>query len=239
MNILFGAGSSIGTELIKIYESRLEDYLCIGRNPKARNWIFGDLKNEKEIKLPIEAFKAKRILFCQRYRPCNEESYSLEEDMATHIGGPMSFCRRAFNEFENLESIVMLSSGAAEYVSSEQSVEYHIVRAGLESMCKYIAVEFSSKDAAVNAIRVGYVKNKKRVAGRESTFYEADRYVLPRGFAPNAEEVAQAVDKVSTLSTSIITGQTISVDAGLTLRTHSSLGYAIGKSLTGTGNNEL
>ena len=233
MNILFGASSSIGNELIKIYESRLEDYLCIGRNATAHNWIFGDLKKSEEIKLPKKAYKAKRILFCQRYRPKNGESYSLENDMATHVSGPMSFCRRAFKELKDLQSIVMLSSGAAEYVASEQSVEYHIVRAALESMCKYLAVEFSCKDIAVNAIRIGYVKTQKKVNSRESRFYDADRYVLPRGFAPNAEEVAEAVDKVSTLSTSIITGQTISVDAGLTLKTHSSLGYSISQSLTG------
>ena len=234
MNILFGANSTIGNQLVKIYESRFEDYLCIGRNARDKNWVFGDLKDSEKINLPMKAYKAKRILFCQRYRPNNEESYSLEDDMATHINGPMNFCRRAFKEFENLQNITMISSGAAQYVSSEQNVEYHIVRAGLESMCKYLAIEFSCRDIAVNTIRVGYVKSQRKIDSRGSGFYDADSYVLPRGFAPNAEEVAKAIDQVSTLSTSVITGQTISVDAGLTLRTHSSLGYSIGQTLTGS-----
>ena len=235
MNIVFGANSAIGIELIKTYKSRLEDYLCIGRSKIDYNWIFGDLMNVNKIELPMKAREAKRILFCQRYRPINGESYSLESDMATHISGPMRFCRRAFKEFSCLESIVMLSSGAAEFVSSEQCAEYHVVRAGLESMCKYLAVEFSTRDIAVNAVRIGYVKGHKKVDNRETTFYDADRYVLPRGFAPSAMEVAKAIDKISTLSTSIITGQTISVDAGLTLKTHSSLGYSIGQSLISPG----
>ena len=227
MNILFGARSSIGSELVKMYQSRREEYLCIGRKRTGANWIYGDLNNANEISLPHSASNARRILFCHRYRPKPGDDYNLNDDLTSQINGPLKFCRNAFRDLRKLENIVMLSSGAAEYVAGEQNVEYHIMKAGLESMCRYLAVEFSSHDIAVNAIRVGYVKRNEKNDERSNQFYELDKSVLPRGFAPDAKEVAKAVDRISTLESSIITGQVISVDAGLTLRTHSSLGYSL------------
>ena len=37
-------------------------------------------------------------------------------------------------------------------------------------MCKYLAIEFSCKDIAVNTIRVGYVKSQRKIDSRGSDF---------------------------------------------------------------------
>ena len=115
---------------------------------------------------------------------------------------------------------------ASTQVALEQNVGYHIVRGGLESMVRKAAVECASRDIAINAIRVGYVKGKKKTT-RNPEFFNTDEHVVPRGYAPTAKEIGTAIDTISSLPTSLITGQTINLDAGMSLLTRSSLGEKI------------
>jgi NAD(P)-dependent dehydrogenase (short-subunit alcohol dehydrogenase family) len=129
----------------------------------------------------------------------------------------------AFQNFSRLNNITFISSPASQYVSDEQPIGYHITRSSLESMVRYLAIEFSSKDIAVNAVRLGYVKSPSCKENRDLGFYSCDAVAVPRGFAPTPMEVANAIDQLSKIKTGILTGQTISLDAGLTLRSHASL----------------
>ena len=231
MLLIFGGRSEIGEELVKNCKHRGEKYISIGRNKGPTCQQIGDLREPESINLTDDALNTTRIIFCQRYRPAKNDVYSMIEDLQTSVKGPLIFCRRVVEKFPNLTNIIFISSGAAEFISDEQPIEYHIVRAGLESMARYLAYEFSPKGIAVNSIRVGYVKGQGKQVRDDSTFYNVDQYVVPTGGAPNAAEVANAIDKVSHLNDCMITGQTINVDAGITLRTHASLAYSIVKKL--------
>ena len=231
MLLIFGGRSAIGQELVKNCKQRGEKYISIGRVKGEICQQAGDLCEPESINLTEDALDTTRIIFCQRYRPAKNDVYSMFEDMQISVKGPLTFCRRVVEKFPNLTNIVFISSGAAEFISDEQPIEYHIVRAGLESMARYLAYEFSPKGVAVNAIRIGYVKGQRKQTRDDSTFYNVDQYVVPSGGAPNAAEVADAIDKVSHLNDCMITGQTINVDAGITLRTHASLAYSIVKKM--------
>lgn len=226
MLLVFGARSNIGVSLLARAKGSGEPFLSFGRTNSGEGWVHGDLFNPSEIisHLKLKANKKiSRIIFCHRYRPLHGQLYSAENEFSLTISGPLAVSRSAFDILPDLRNIVYISSPASQYVSDEQPIGYHFARAALESMVRCLAVEFSGRNIAVNALRIGYIKPSCKKKSRSTNFYSCDSVAVPRGFAPGPDEVAHAIDQISKLESSIITGQTISLDAGLSLRSHATL----------------
>jgi len=219
----------LGKDIIECFELNGEPTLSISRSQACGNWMKGDLSSINDL---ISSLKNKdltritKIIFCQRYRPKDGRKYELIEDLETMVSGPLRLLELADVIFPRLRSVIFISSPAASYVAEEQPIGYHITRSAIESMVRYTAVMLSSRDIAVNAIRLGYVK-MNIVSNNKVRCSDTDQIVIPRGFAPSSDEIARAIYTMTQIDTSVMTGQIFAFDAGLGLRTHASLADAV------------
>jgi len=173
--------------------------------------------------LPVDA-----MLLCQRYRGPDEwagemevsilRSRQLIEWAGKHMDGG---------------SVVVMASVAGVSVEEEQPVSYHACKAALIEMVKYYAVTLGPKQIRVNAIIPGLtIKQEARA------FYDANpelealyKDITPLGRMGTVEDIANLVDFLISEKSSYVTGQTITLDGGIGLRSHWALARRVSPEL--------
>lgn len=166
-------------------------------------------------------FVSDAFLFCQRYRGTGDD----------WVGEWMASMNttKEWIEYQAKSgrpaSIIVIASVAAVSVEEEQPVSYHACKAALVEMVKYYAVALGPKQIRVNAIIPGLtIKPEARA------FYEAHpeleslyRDITPLGRLGRVEDIAHLVDFLISDKSSYLTGQTITLDGGIGLRSAWSL----------------
>jgi NAD(P)-dependent dehydrogenase (short-subunit alcohol dehydrogenase family) len=119
-------------------------------------------------------------------------------------------------------SIINISSINAFYIASHQPVAYHVAKAGLLQLTRYMAVEFGPHNIRVNTVCPGIVDRKD---GGESltadpTNKAVAEIVVPLQRASSPEEVADSVMFLCSDAAAYITGQILTLDGGETLGDH-------------------
>jgi 3-oxoacyl-[acyl-carrier protein] reductase len=113
--------------------------------------------------------------------------------------------------------IVNLSSVLARAVSHE-SAAYHVAKAGVEQLTRYMAYELGSQNIRVNAVAPGLVD---RDTGPKLTDDPVNKSVVevsvPLGRTANAVQIGRVVAFLCSGNADYVTGQTIVVDGGLSL----------------------
>lgn len=117
-------------------------------------------------------------------------------------------------------AIVNVSSTTAVSIAEEQCTwPYHVSKAGLEQLTRYLACRLGEHGIRVNAVAPGLVD---RDAGRKLSDDPAAAGVIqatvPLGRAGSSSEVGQAVAFLSSDAASYVTGQILTLDGGLGLR---------------------
>ena len=118
-------------------------------------------------------------------------------------------------------SIINMVSTNAFFIS-HQPASYHVAKAGLVQLTKYLAAEFGYLGIRSNAICPGLVDlydGNKPLTGNKHNKVIAE-CVVPLGRAAKAEEIAQAVLFLCSDEAAYITGQILHVDGGITLGDH-------------------
>jgi NAD(P)-dependent dehydrogenase (short-subunit alcohol dehydrogenase family) len=168
------------------------------------------------------------MVFCQRYRVGHvndwlgeiKASLSQTKEMIEVVA-----TQGAFAEPTAPCSIVVMASVAGVSVEEEQPVSYHACKAALIEMVKYYAVTLGPKQIRVNAIIPGLtIKPEARA------FYDANPEleatygdITPLGRMGTVEDIANLVDFLISPKSSYLTGQTITLDGGIGLRSHWAL----------------
>lgn len=114
-------------------------------------------------------------------------------------------------------AIVNVSSVLASSVGSDQtSVAYHVSKAGLDQLTRWLAVRCGPAGVRVNAVAPGLVD---RDVGQKLIDNPVNRRtveaVVPLGRAGLADEIAKAVIFLASDAASYITGHVLAVDGGL------------------------
>lgn len=168
------------------------------------------------------------LLLCQRYRGDDEWDGELAVSL-TKTKTIMDWASR----YMSRGSIVVMASVAGVSVEEEQPVSYHACKAALIEMVKYYAVTLGPKQIRVNAIIPG-LTIKPEARG----FYDAHpdlerlyRDITPLGRMGTVQDIANLVDFLITDKSSYLTGQTITVDGGIGLRSHWSLARRVSPAL--------
>ncbi len=116
-------------------------------------------------------------------------------------------------------SIVNIASVDAFFIASHQSVAYHVAKAGLVQLTRYLAVEFGPQGVRANAICPGIVDLYDR--DKPLTANPANRavaeIVVPLKHAASAKDVAEAALFLCTDAAAYITGHVLILDGGMTL----------------------
>ncbi|MHB8694539.1 MAG: SDR family NAD(P)-dependent oxidoreductase, partial [Solirubrobacteraceae bacterium] len=127
-------------------------------------------------------------------------------------------------------AIVNVASVTALLVSHE-SPAYHAAKAGLVQATRQLAVVGGPQRVRVNAVLPGFIvqdEHRERYESAENAAYrEVANEVHPLGRVGRAEEVGSAVAFLVSDDASFITGQTLTVDGGLTVQEQSSLVFRL------------
>lgn len=159
------------------------------------------------------------LLFCQRYRGSN--------DWDGEFAASLTRTRQVIEAVTGAShlSIVVMASVAGVSVEEEQPVSYHACKAALIEMVKYYAVTLGPKQIRVNAIIPGLtIKPEARAFYDSHPELEAlYRDITPLGRMGTVEDIANLVDFLISDRSSYLTGQTITLDGGIGLRSHWAL----------------
>lgn len=170
---------------------------------------------------------AESLLLCQRYRGPDEWSGEIEVSL-TKSKRIFEWAQRYMGKC----SIVVMSSVASVSVEAEQPASYHMAKSALNGMVRYYA-ETLAPNIRVNAIIPG-LTIKPEARG----FYDANpelerlyKDCTPLGRMCTVEDIANLVDFLITDKSSYLTGQTITLDGGISLRSHWALARRVTPSL--------
>jgi len=123
-------------------------------------------------------------------------------------------------------SIVNISSIAA-LLTCHESPIYHIAKAGLLQMTRYLAVYVGHHRIRINAVLPGFIvhnEHRARYKRHNNQHYrEIAKFCHPMGYIGQSNDVANAVLFLCSPEASFISGQCLVVDGGLTLQEQSGL----------------
>jgi NAD(P)-dependent dehydrogenase (short-subunit alcohol dehydrogenase family) len=159
----------------------------------------------------------------------------LEEDDDSWENGVSVTLRAAF--FSSQEAIRVMSqaeggnivniSSVLAFLSCHKSPIYHIAKAGLVQMTRYLADHAGKYGVRVNAVSPGFIiqdEHKMRYERDDNQrFREIAEFCHPLRHLGCSDDVANAVLFLCSPEASFITGQNIIVDGGLTIQEQNDL----------------
>ncbi|MBW0103463.1 SDR family NAD(P)-dependent oxidoreductase [Pseudonocardia sp. KRD291] len=139
--------------------------------------------------------------------------------LEVNLGSVMRCSRAALPLLRGSEApcVVNMASAAAVVGMAGRS-GYGAAKAGVSSLTRVLAVEWAGEGIRVNAVAPGYVRTAgfdERIGVEEGRTY-AGR--VPLGRLCHPEEVASVIAFLTSRDASYVTGQTIVIDGGLTVR---------------------
>jgi NAD(P)-dependent dehydrogenase (short-subunit alcohol dehydrogenase family) len=171
--------------------------------------------------------KISSAIFLQRHRANGDQ---LELELAVALSATKNAIEHLvihdyFTSAPLPGSIVLVSSVADRYVAPEQSLGYHLSKAGLSQLGRYYAVKLGPKGIRVNTVSPCVVAKPEAKA-----FYDQNQKLvdnlnrsIPLGRSGKFEDIVNAIMFFAGEQASYITGQNLVVDGGLSLRTQESL----------------
>ncbi len=239
--LIVGGTRGGGAALVQALSAKNANLIVVGRTACHStqhnvHYIQMDLleATPREIQSLFEAVKTRfgtlnHLILIQRFRGDPEKNW--EGHLALGLTKAKQLIETSLHYFDPdpnaNKSIVGVSSIAAHAIAPEQTVGYHVAKAGLEQMARYYAYTLGSHRIRVNTVSPAIVL-KPEAHG----FYAAQpelvslyEQVTPLGRMGTPEDIANAVLFFCSQDASFITGQNLVVDGGLSLTAHESLSH--------------
>lgn len=134
---------------------------------------------------------------------------------------------RLADEFDgsNENSIVLVSSLAGHFIAEEQPLSYHLAKAGINQMVRYYAFALGPKGIRVNCVSSGAVLKgeSKDFYLQNKQIYDLYKRIIPLGRMVTSEDIAHVIAFLCSPKASLMTGQNLIVDGGVSLQGQESL----------------
>ncbi|MBK8759914.1 MAG: SDR family oxidoreductase [Sulfuritalea sp.] len=191
-----------------------------------------DVSNQEALLLSLDQAVARYgklacAIFLQRHRAVEDEfdfemtvALSATKNAIDHLVD-----RHCFYADGLSNSIVLVSSVADRYVAPEQSLGYHLGKAGFTQLARYYALVLGPQGIRVNSVSPCVVAKDEAQEFWDKNKWLVDRYrnLIPLGRMGKPQDIVNAIMFLAGEQASYISGQNIVVDGGLTLRSHESL----------------
>lgn len=157
-----------------------------------------------------------------------ENENTWDQGMSVMLKAPFFSSREAIQVMSKTGggSIINISSIAALLVGHD-SPTYHIAKAGLIQMTRYLATYAGGYGIRVNCLLPGFIIKDEHVSryNRDDNqrYREIAEFCHPLGHTGSSVDVTNAVQFLCSPEASFITGQALVVDGGLTLQDQSGL----------------
>lgn len=234
---MIGGTRGIGRAFVKLIAGTERAVSVVGRSSGAPASLTGtgvryysmDVLDEDRVKLTLAEVvggtgKLSHLVFFQRYRGTGD---GWVEEWQTGLSATKNVIERLAGEFDGTgaNSIVVVGSVASRYIVSEQSVGYHVAKAGLTQLVRYYAVALGPAGIRVNSVSPGTVlkEESKHFYLQNQPLIDLYTRITPLRRMGTAEEVAEVIAFLCSSQASFVTGQDLVIDGGLSLQGHEAL----------------
>lgn len=141
--------------------------------------------------------------------------------LSVDLSGVMRVFRSAAQRMQQSGSLVAVSSISGGIYGWDEHSHYAAAKAGVIGLCRSLAVELSPREIRVNVVLPGLIETPQTMDGTNSMGSDnllRARDVIPLRRVGRAEEVADLIDFLASPVSSYITGQSIVIDGGLSVR---------------------
>ena len=228
VNLIFGGHSPLGMEISRSLSTRgrtihvsrsidsnLTDYFQ-GLSTEFLAWeslTYDSIKAKQEI---LKSFKLKNLIFSLRNN--SVEKTSILDFLNIDVIFPSELIDFFIEHelFEPQSNIIFVSSPAANRVLDDQPLGYHISKAGLNQLVRYLANSMGP-NTKVNAIAPGsfVIKPRNRdFFDSNSTYTTAIQNFVPTGIIPEVEFLVSVIHFLISSENKVIDGQIIDLSGG-------------------------
>ncbi|MEE3651179.1 MULTISPECIES: SDR family NAD(P)-dependent oxidoreductase [unclassified Brenneria] len=137
------------------------------------------------------------------------------------LTGVMRCFREASVRMTSGGSLVAISSIAGAFYGWQDHAHYAAAKAGVPGICRSMAVELAPRGIRCNAVIPGLIETPQSLDAENSLGPEGLKQAargIPLGRVGRPEEVANLVTFLTSEASSYITGQSLIIDGGLTVR---------------------
>eukprot|EP00929_Paragymnodinium_shiwhaense_P059997 TRINITY_DN30002_c0_g2_i1.p2 TRINITY_DN30002_c0_g2~~TRINITY_DN30002_c0_g2_i1.p2 ORF type:complete len:262 (+),score=54.83 TRINITY_DN30002_c0_g2_i1:262-1047(+) len=139
-----------------------------------------------------------------------------DELCATNQGAPFHLARMFFPMLAESKGCIVNISSVCGSTSDNTGVVYHMNKAALEHMTRYLAVEWATFGVRVNAVAPWFIRTPLTEPILKGELLDDVQRQTPMARVGEVEEVARVVAFLAMPASSYVTGQIIVVDGGLT-----------------------
>lgn len=168
--------------------------------------------------------KLNSVVFSQRVRSAKDD---WRQELDTTLSATKAIIEQLVGHFakDNDKSIVIINSVANEFVIPSQSLGYHVAKAGLLQLARYLAVTLGPKGIRINCVSPATVlkDEAKKFYEKEGTFLRLFADIIPLGRMGTARDIYNLVEFLCSNKSAYITGQNITIDGGYYLLSPESL----------------
>lgn len=187
-----------------------------------------DLRREEDIKAMIK-FTIKKFnhldILINNARPKLNKTAILENskewDLAMEVllKAPFLTAKYAVDHLIKTKGKIINIASTNAFLISHQPSAYHIAKAGLIQLTKYLAYKFGPMEIKVNAICPALIdlQDKDGPLTKNPVYKSVIESIVPLKRAATGEEIAQIALFLSSDSAKYITGHTLIIDGGMTL----------------------